>query len=279
MATRLAEFSELEANEAKNLLETTKHLGASAELVSDVAALYQKITPFLKFPKGSIASSNETLTLVAVTNELMMCRMLLTKAALAALRMYQGDALTHLRRAIESCAFSVRMSKHHELSRIWSEGGLDKDGEDTKYRAYRDAFQTRDVFPRKGHKDHDPLLTELKINFDLASKTIHGSVFGMANHLGNVPKVENTALRRRINFFDMPNDSLVSCFFLILGTHMMLLQLFGRILEPYMMEFNEWKKEYEYVQGKTKRHGQKWIPNVHALNAARNRKHTASKPL
>ena len=41
------------------------------------------------------------------------------------------------------------MSKHHDLSRIWSEGGLDKEGEDTKYKAYRDAFKKKDVFPNK----------------------------------------------------------------------------------------------------------------------------------
>ena len=50
----------------------------------------------------------------------------------------------------------------------------------------------------------------------------------------------------------------------------MILQLFGRILDPFMTDSSMWKKEYEYVAGKLQRHMQKWLPNVAALYAARN---------
>jgi hypothetical protein len=269
MATKL---SELVAAEANNLQGTTKHLGVSADLWTDVESVYMKMTPLIRFPSGGgdLDSSDELLTVVSICNQLMMCRMFLTKAVLAVLQMYRGDAFTHLRRAIETCAFAVRMSKHHDLCRIWAEGGVDEEGDDTKYRAYRDAFRTKDVYPNKSHPDHDPLLTEMKGRFDLCSKLIHGSILGMASHFGTVPKNKNTAGTRHVNLFDMPEDSLVSSFFFILDTHRLILQLFGRILEPYTTDFKAWTKEYLYVEGRLERHRQKWAPHVSALYAARN---------
>src|SRR5579862_1766075 len=196
MATKLAELVECEA---ANLEATTKHLGASSVLIGDVETLYEKLTPLLKFPGGDLDTSDELMAVVSIIHEFSMCRMLFMKAALAALRMYQGDAFTHLRRAIETCAFAVRMSKHHDLSRVWAEGGTDKDGDGRKYKAYRQAFRTEDAFPNKKHPDYDPRLTNLKGRFELCSKTIHGSIFGMANHFGNVSPDKNTAQTRRVN--------------------------------------------------------------------------------
>jgi hypothetical protein len=195
-----ANLSELVAAEITNLDATTKSLDVSALVISDIESLCEKLTPLIKRPAGNLDSSDELLAVKLIIHELMMCRMLLTNAALAAMRMYQGDAFTHLRRAIETCAFAVRMSKHHDLSRIWAESGLDKNGEDTKYRAYRKAFRTADVFPNKDHPDHDPLLTHLKGGFDLCSKTIHGSVFGMAGHFVT-SKNRNAPGSRHVNLF------------------------------------------------------------------------------
>jgi hypothetical protein len=163
------------------------------------------------------------------------------------------------------------MSKHHELSRSWAEGIL---GDDAKYRAYRKAFRSEDVFPNEKHPDHDPILTDLKHKFDLCSKLIHGSPLGMAGHFATIPKEESGTRTWYINFFDMPPDSFVSSFFHILGTHCLILRLFARIIEPYVADLNIWKekykKEYLYVAGKVQRHMQKWMPNIAALYSARN---------
>jgi hypothetical protein len=91
----------------------------------------------------------------------------------------------------------------------------------------------------------------------------------MASHFGTVPRDKNTGGKWHVNLFDMPPDSLVSCFFFILNTHRFILHLFGRTLEPHTTDFNVWKKEYIYVAGKLERHRQKWAPHVGSLNAAR----------
>jgi hypothetical protein len=266
MPTKLLDLVEAEI---ANFNGTKKYLGFSAKLFKDVETLYESIPPLMKSPGGDIASSDELLVFLAILHELRMSQVLLTKAVLAAMRMYRGDAFTDLRRAIESCAFAVRMSKHHNLSRVWVEGSMD---DDAKYRAYRKAFRTEDVFPNEKHVDHDPILTDLRGKFDLCSKLIHGSPMGMAGHFQTSPKEAGGGWQ--INFFDMPHDNFVSCFFHILGTHCLILQMFGRILGPYARDSDEWKekyeKEYKYVAGKIKRHFQKWLPNIAALYSTRN---------
>jgi hypothetical protein len=272
------DLKEMAATEATNFTATTEHLGATALLLSDIEGLYEALTPLLKSPEGSTDTSDQVFTINAIFIELMMCRMLLTKAALASLRMYHAEALTHLRRAIEGCAFAVRMSKHPELSRIWAEGGQDKKGEDTRYQRYRKAFKPQDVFPKQGHADHDPLLSQLWGRFDLCSKVIHGSILGVANPVGLVPKNSSTPHIRRINFFDMRPDSFVPTFFYLLRTHIILLSLFGRILKDYAGNLESWWNEYSYVSKKLDRHREQWKPNITSLIRQRNEKLKPHEP-
>lgn len=265
MATKnlLTTLTELVDAEGVNLKATSKLLGASLELTSDIDSLYKTLPPLIK-PRGS---PDELLALELAHRELMVCRMLLTKGALATLRLYQADAFTDLRRAIESCAFAVRMSKHHDLCTVWAEAGSDKEGESTKYEAYRKAFQPRDVFPNTMHPDYDVLLADLKTKFDICSKRIHGGVFGVASHFGTVPKDKAESGKRQLNYFDMPPDALVPSFFFMVGAHSVILQLFEQALGPYADDLGGWKTEHSYIKGKLQRHKQKWAGHVSAIRA------------
>lgn len=265
-------ISKLMESEATNVSATKKHLGHSADLLHDIEKLYRRIPSLVKSPGGDIASSDEQLTFLTILHESRICDVLLTKAVLAAMRMYLADTVTHLRRAIECCAFATRMSKHHELTRVWAEGNL---GDDTKYKAYRNAFTSRDVYPNPSHPDYDPILANLKQQFDLCSKQIHGSLLGMAGHFTTIPNKDTNATKQwQINYFDMPSDMFVSSFFHVLGTHCMILRLFAQIVQPYIMDLDAWRekydREYRYVAEKIQRHLQQWLPNITALYEARN---------
>jgi hypothetical protein len=266
---RTTDITELGPKETENQARATKYLKTAALLIGDIESLYLGITPLVRFPGGDLDSPDQLRLVVTVAcNQLMMTRMLFTKSVIAALRMYQGDALTHLRRAIETCAFTVRMSKHPNLCKVWSEAGFD----DKKYNAYRKAFRPEDVFPRKGHADFHPLLAILKVGFDMASKQIHGSIYGAANHFRLVPKGTNTPTTRNINFFDMPPDSFPSVYFVILSTHLTILALYGEVFQPHLTDFAEWKTEYDVITERAKRHFIAWEPNMVAWNVARNKK-------
>ncbi len=266
---RTTDITELGPKEAENQEKATKYLKAAALLIGDVESLYLGMTPLVKFPGGDLDSPDQLALVVTLAcNHLMMSRMLFTKSVIAALRMYQGDALTHLRRAIETCAFTVRMSKHPNLCKVWSEAGFD----DKSYNAYRKAFRTEDVFPKRGHADFNPLLTTLKDRFDLASKQLHGSVYGMANHFQLVPKGTNTPRTRNINFFDMPPESFPSTYFMILTTHLIILALYGQVFQPHLTDLAEWKAEFDAIKERVDRHLIAWKPTIAAWNAARNKK-------
>jgi hypothetical protein len=263
------DLTELGPKEATNQNNATKYLKASALLIGDIELLYVGIAPLVKFPGGNLDSPDQLALFVTLAcNQLMMSRMLFTKSVIAALRMYQGDALTHLRRAIEACAFTVRMSKHRNLCKVWSEAGFD----DHKYNAYRKAFRTEDVFPKKGHADFNPLLSVLKDRFDFASKQLHGSIYGMANYFKSGPKDRSTPNVRTINFFDMPPDSFPSTYFMILNTHLTILDLYGQILQPHTTEFAKWKSDDDAIKERVGRHVAKWMPTIMAWNTARNKK-------
>lgn len=264
----LTRLTELARAEAANLTATSRFLGVSADLVEDIDSLYVTLPSFAK----SRGSQNERLALELVLRELMVCGMLLTKGTLATLRMYQADAFTDLRRAIESCAFAVRMSKHPDLCTVWAEAGSDKEGESAKYKAYREAFRTQDVFPNKTHPDYDPLLSNVKAKFDICSKRIHGSVFGVASHFGIVPKDKAAPGKRQLNFFDMPKDTFVTCFLFMLETHRLILKLFAQTLRPHADDLGKWETEYSYVKGKLERHIQKWNRHIRENSAKRRRK-------
>jgi hypothetical protein len=262
------DITELGPKEAKNQEKATKYLKAAALLIEDVELLYLGIAPLVKFPAGNLDSPDQLALLVTLAcHQLMISRMLFTKSVIAALRMYQGDAFTHLRRAIEACAFTVRMSKHRNLCKVWSEAAFD----DKQYNAYRKAFRTDDVFPKTGNADFNPLLSKLKDTFDLASKQLHGSVYGMANHFQSVPRDTNSPTNRNINFFDMPPESFPSTYFMILGTHLIILDLYGQMFEPYLTDYPQWKADCDAIKERIGRHITTWRPTIMAWNAVRNK--------
>jgi hypothetical protein len=266
---KTTDLTKLGPKEAENQERATRYLGDSALLIGDVESLYLALTPLVRFPGGDLDSPDQLALFVTLAcNQLMIGRMLFTKSVIAALRMYQGDALMHLRRAIEVCAFTVRMSKHRELCRVWCEAGTN----DQKYSAYRDAFLTRDAYPKRGHPDFDPLLTSLKDTFDIASKQLHGSVLGAANHFLTVPRDVNASNTRNINFFDMPGKSFPSTYFNIIFAHLAILRLYGQVLQPHLTDYEGWKSEHEGIGGRVGRHYAYWLPRIKAWSAERNKK-------
>jgi hypothetical protein len=248
------------AAEGPNYEQSKRVLGETATLFDDADKLYKTLLPLIVPPAGDL-KSDEVTTVHSMVFECAMCGMLLTKSALAMLRMYHGESHVPVRRAIEHCAFAVRMSKHHELAKVWGEAGLDAPGEETKYWAYRDAFSTSKIFPNVGHADHDPLLTALKDRWENCSKLIHGSVFGMAFHFGAVPE-DGEEHRLRVAMFDMKPDSLIPSFFFIVGTHSIVLELFAKAFARYNTDVAEWEREFGYFVPKLERHRVMWIDRL-----------------
>src|SRR5450759_1543432 len=95
---------ELAGGEATNLELSIKALGDSIQIVSHFENAYGALPPLDLLPEGGL-ESDETMAVVAVLHEFAFCRRQLTMSVLTLMRAYKGDALLHLRRGIEACAF------------------------------------------------------------------------------------------------------------------------------------------------------------------------------
>jgi hypothetical protein len=170
------------------------------------------------------------------------------------MRAQEGDSLVHLRRAIECCAFAVRISKHPELGNVW----LDAVNGDQKYKVFRKAFAMSEMFPKSPHADHDPVVSELYQRYDHCSKKAHPNVYGMAGHFEYEDSSEK--LTFTFNVFDLASDhSLISSIYLIFDAHKRMLRLFGRVLERYAGDgMKGWKVRLNSVEAKLDVHRENW---------------------
>lgn len=243
-------MKELIEAETQNYDANVMALGDGAELVHDFEKVYEALTPCLKSPPSEPEKSAGAVAVYLLA----FCRRQLTMSALTLLRSYRGDSLLHLRRAIESCAFAVRICKHPELAVVWGKAGSDENA----YPAYRKAFRTSDVFPGSKHPDHELALSTLKDEYDLCSRLMHGGVSGLSGHFKTTPS------SFRMIFFDLaPDHSLFSTLLMVLGSHLVMFRLFGRILEPHTNDrMAAWKVRVNSVEAKLAVHGQRWMPII-----------------
>lgn len=246
-------ISDVAENESKNLQVSINRLGNTATLIADFESVYDGLPPIITLPVGG-AENDEAMAVIAILQLMVFCRRQLTMGCLTLMRAQQGDALLHLRRAIESCGFAVRMSKHHELVRVWLNGVAGDQG----YREFKKAFGSRDIFPKAKHTDHDVVLDELYERYDLCSKKAHANVYGMSGHFeyGDSPEKFSFSL----SVFDLPSDhSLVSSIYLIFDAHKRMLSLFGRMLEHYAGDrIKTWQVRHNWVERKLDVHREHW---------------------
>lgn len=237
---------ELIEAERTNFEANTQRLGQRIDLIHDFEHVYEALTPCLMSPDKTAR--------VAAVYLLAFCLRQLTMSSVALLRDYRADSLLHLRRAIESCAFAVRICKHPELAAVWGGAGTDE----STYSKYRDAFKTRAVFPNAKHSDHVPELTALKEKYDLCSRLMHGGVSGLAGHFKTTPD------SFRVVFFDLPSDhSLFATLLFLLDAHLKILTLLGRVLEPHTNDrMTAWKVRLNSVEAKLTVHAQSWAPMI-----------------
>src|SRR5438093_674732 len=117
-AQRVRSISVLSCEEQANVNKHLKLLGASYLLISLVELLYDTLPPMCRFPED--AATNKPAHAAGISAHLMwICRRQFTVGMLTLLRGYRVDALAHLRKAVELCAFAAKMTRHPDMSYIW----------------------------------------------------------------------------------------------------------------------------------------------------------------
>ena len=134
-------------------------------------------------------------------------------------------------------------------------GGADPNN--VKYKAYMKEFgRMANMFPKKGHPDYHPTLELLYKRFDLCSKVVHGSIYGMASHFAHAPKDKENPGVRHINVFDLWGDDLFRVVALTVRTHSLILSMFAQLFR--LSNPQKWGQELQYASLKLDRHVAKW---------------------
>jgi hypothetical protein len=215
-------------------------------LIGDFQDVYDSLARVIKLPDGGAATEQG---MVTAANVVLMgtSRRQFTLGVLTLMRAHRADAVLHLRRAIESCAFATRIRKHPHLSKLWLDSATGK----TEYEKYREKV-TKHLFPTD-----DPLLSELGRRYDHASKVMHSSIYGVAGHFSFPGGPEGMTLR----FFDMPEDhSLITSLYDTFDTHKRILRAFGISLRPNVDsdQFDAWEVRLNSVEAKLDVHREEW---------------------
>ena len=213
-------ISVLASEESVNVSRHLALLGDDGyQLVTMVEALYDALPSMCRFPLDVV--TNDDAHAAGINAHLMMiCRRQLTVGILTLMRGYRVDALAHLRKAVELCAFTVKMAKHPHMSRTWLVAG----NSDAAWDKFRDKFTK--LWP-----DDDPQVKSLEYTFDEASKAMHSSVYSVAHYLSEKRRVDGFP---DIGVFDLTSDATFYAYFIrFIDCHLTILALFQRTLKKY----------------------------------------------
>ncbi len=173
----------------------------------------------------------------------------------AILRGYRGDALVQNRRAIETAAIAFRISRHNDLAAVWLRAATSDDS----HRQYREAFEQKKLFPKKGNPDYHPLLSELYSRFDLASKLVHSGVLSNAGHISD--DMQGRTLK--MLFMDLGTwRDVVAVLFASFNTHLFILRILALALEPTSGKNQEWLVDFKALENRIIAERDRWIPNL-----------------
>jgi hypothetical protein len=204
----------LAAEEEKNLNRSIQVLGDTYDLVTDIENVYVGLPPLCRIP-NDVKTNDASFAAGLSGNLMVICRRQLTLGTLTLLRGYRNESLLHLRKAIETCAYTARMEKHPHMARVWIQAGIDEES----FERFRKKFVK--LFP-----DDDPLIKTLGKHYDVCSKAMHSSIYGLAHYLAQSSKT--------FPLFDVgTNAKLVATFMTVIAAHLTMIRVFERLLTPY----------------------------------------------
>jgi hypothetical protein len=213
-----------------------------------VEGLYDTLPPMCRFPLD-IATNDDAHAAGINAHLMMICRRQLTVGVLTLMRGYRADALAHLRKAVELCAFTAKMAKHPHISRTWLQAG-NSDADFYKFRA-----KFTKLWP-----DDDPQVKSLEYTFDEASKAMHSSIYSVAHYWSDKRRVDGFP---NIGVFDLTLDATFYAYFIrFIDCHLTILAVFQRILKRYTGDTSDWLRRLDESKIAFSAKYQQWMPTV-----------------
>lgn len=242
----MEKIDQIREAEEGNYQVARRVLGDSVSLVEDLLGLYKLIGQMTK--ESGVEPRDE---IVCALTFLLACHYQLTIGSLTLLRGYLTDSFFYLRKAIELCAFAVRVKRHPHLGMEWLRAGDD----DASYESYSKKFSGSKIFP-----DDHPLLKQLEKRYDDCSKQIHSSIYALARHC--MPEGGEKEFRINFNYFELkdndPSEPIRTLLYVI-DTHFGILRVFEEVLSDVIKhDPKKWEIRRNAVDGKIGVHKEKW---------------------
>ena len=232
--------------EEGNYQKVRLYLKGSDALVQELLNLYKLLATIIE--KSGLGARDE---IVCSADFLLACQYQLTMAALSLLRGHLTDPHLFSRKAIEFCAFALRIKKHPHLATVWLQAGDD----DPSYEKYRDKFRPGKLYP----EDHE-LLGELGKRYDLCSKLSHPSIYSICQHI----KVESTEsnIKTNFNYFELKKEDPsepIHTFLWLVDTHFGIIRVFEEALTDVIVtDRAKWEVQRNAVETKISLQRSKW---------------------
>lgn len=240
------EIDRVREGEEANYKFARQAVGDSASLIQDLVDLYGLLGDLVR-ASGLPPDDG----VVAASQFLLACRYQLTIGALTALRGHINDSFYFTRKAIELCAFAVRVDKHPHLAMVWLQAGRSGNS----YERYRKKFSPGKLFP----SDHE-LLGTLYDRYDHCSKFVHPSAYSLAGHI----EVERSTdhIDFKFNYFQLqdraPSEPIRTILWIV-DTHFGILRVFQDILkEAIAHDQAKWEIRRNAVDAKIGLHKSRW---------------------
>ncbi len=242
----MEELEHIRQSEDHNYSLARQAVGDSATLVEDLLGLYKLLAEMIE--NSGVPPHDE---IVAGSTFLLGCRYQLTIGSLNILRGHLTDSFFFLRKAIELCAFAVRVKRHPHLAMEWLCAGSDE----AAYEQYRKKFASSKIFP-----DDHALLCQLQERYDDCSRRAHSSVYSLAHHCK--PKEGESKFTINFNYFELSNEDRsepIRTLLYTIDTHLGILRVFEDVLSDAIGHDRvRWDLQRNAVDAKIGVHKGKW---------------------
>ncbi len=167
--------------------EVRLYLGKAAGLVQGLLALYEVLHDLL----GKTTNRLDANQLVGLLHCLQGCRYQMIMGSLCCLRAHPIDQASYKRKAIEFCAFAIKMLRSSEHAQIWMNAISNR-----AYDKYESAFGIMSCISEA----EDLMGSRLKKTYGTLSQQVHASPFAIATQV----RVENRM--HMLDFFQHQTD-------------------------------------------------------------------------
>lgn len=244
----------LRRNEDIVYKEVREYLGDSVTLIEEIKDLYGLLSELIQTSKMKI----DEFQLLGLLHCQQGCRYQFLMGNLALLRAHPIDQSSYRRKAIEYCAFAIRMLRNADSAQIWMNA--------ISNRAY-DRYEAAFPIAKSISEAEDLLGSRLKKMYGVLSQQVHASPYSIATQIRIVYDLEGNPVHT-LDYFQHGSDQkkhfLALAFLSGLDHDFLIISALANAVSSVADKFDmqKWEAKHDEVRGKIQREKEKWAPTL-----------------